>query len=101
MVPATTFENVRVTGAELAGVRARGVAFARACLDDADLAGAQLGGLALSDVSVRRGNLANVAAHELSLRRVELAGTRLTGAQWTGGVIADTAFRDCRIDLAT
>jgi uncharacterized protein YjbI with pentapeptide repeats len=30
-----------------------------------------------------------------------VAGARLTGAQWTGGRIADTVFRDCRIDLAT
>jgi uncharacterized protein YjbI with pentapeptide repeats len=101
VVPAATFERVRVSGAELAGVRARGVAFARARLDEVDLAGAHLGGLALSDVAVHRGNLANVAAHELSLRRVEVVGARITGAQWTGGVIADTAFRDCRVDLAT
>jgi uncharacterized protein YjbI with pentapeptide repeats len=37
----------------------------------------------------------------VALRRVVVAGARLTGAQWTAGTIADTLFRDCRIDLAT
>ena len=32
---------------------------------------------------------------------MRIAGARLTGAQWTRGRIADTVFRDCRIDLAS
>lgn len=58
-------------------------------------------GLRLTDVEVQRGNLANLAADELALRRVVFAGTRLTGAQWTRGTLTDVVFRDCRIDLAT
>jgi uncharacterized protein YjbI with pentapeptide repeats len=68
---------------------------------DADLSGARLRGLRLHDVVIERGNLANTTAAELSARRVVVAGTRLTGAQWTNGTIGDAAFRDCRIDLAT
>jgi uncharacterized protein YjbI with pentapeptide repeats len=70
-------------------------------LADPDLMGARLRGLRLLDVAIERGNLANTAAPELALRRVAIAGARLTGAQWTSGTIADTTFRDCRIDLAT
>ena len=70
-------------------------------LADVDLSGARLTGLRLADVVVERGNLANVAAPELSLRRVTVSGARLTGAQWTRGSITDVVFRDCRIDLAT
>jgi uncharacterized protein YjbI with pentapeptide repeats len=66
-----------------------------------DLSAARLTGLRLTDVAVEGGNLANVAAPELSLTRVTLGGVRLTGASWTRGRIADTMFRDCRIDLAT
>src|SRR4051812_29947608 len=73
----------------------------RARLRDADLTGARLRGVRLLDVAIERGNLANTAAPELSLRRVEIAGARLTGAQWTAGTIADTTFRDCRVALAT
>jgi uncharacterized protein YjbI with pentapeptide repeats len=58
-------------------------------------------GLKLTDVEVQRGNLANLAADELALRRVVFTGTRLTGAQWTRGMLTDVVFRDCRIDLAT
>ena len=70
-------------------------------LIDVDLSGARIAGLRFADVAVERGNLSNLAAPELSLRRVVVTGARLTGAQWTRGTITDTVFRDCRIDLAT
>jgi uncharacterized protein YjbI with pentapeptide repeats len=70
-------------------------------LVDADLSGARPGGLRLTDVAVDKGNLANLAAPDLSLRRVTVTAARLTGAQWTTGTIGDAVFRDCRIDLAT
>jgi uncharacterized protein YjbI with pentapeptide repeats len=78
-----------------------GASVEHARLRDVELTGARLRGLRLLDVAVERGNLANTAAPELALRRVDIAGARLTGAQWTAGTIADTTFRDCRIDLAT
>jgi uncharacterized protein YjbI with pentapeptide repeats len=72
-------------------------------LDDGD-DGPQLGDLArgalVSDARVTGADLANSEAPELSLRRVELSGVRLTGAQWTRGTIGDAVFSDCRIDLA-
>lgn len=78
-------------GATVAGGRLR----------DVDLTAARLRGLRLIDVAVERGTLANTAVPELELRRVAFTGTRLTGAQWSGGTIGDAVFRDCRIDLAT
>jgi uncharacterized protein YjbI with pentapeptide repeats len=83
------------------GLRVEGVSFAEGRLVDPDLSGARLRGLRLDDLTIERGNLANLAAPELSLRRLVISGARLTGAQWTHGTIADTVFRDCRIDLAT
>jgi uncharacterized protein YjbI with pentapeptide repeats len=77
----SSFEAARIAGAELAGARVRG--------------------LRLVDVGVEGGNLANHVAPELALHRVAVSGARLTGVQWTRGTIADTAFRDCRADLAT
>lgn len=76
-------------------------ALEQARLVDADLAGAKVTGLRLTDVAVARGNLANLVAPELALRRVEIAAARLTGVQWTRGRIGDAVFRDCRVDLAT
>jgi uncharacterized protein YjbI with pentapeptide repeats len=78
-----------------------GAALSEARLVDADLGGARVRGLSLVDVAVERGNLANLVAFELSLRRVSVTGARLTGVQWTDGAITDALFRDCRIDLAT
>jgi uncharacterized protein YjbI with pentapeptide repeats len=80
---------------------ADGLVLAEARLADADLGGARIRGLRLTDVVVDRGNLANLWAPELSLRRVVVSGARLTGVQWTAGAITDAVFRDCRIDLAT
>ena len=94
-------EHARIVGAGLAGARASDVCVTETRLEDVDLSGARLGGLRLADVAVDRGNLANLMAPELSLRRVAVSGSRLTGAQWTRGTITDTVFRDCRIDLAT
>ena len=68
---------------------------------DADLGGQTIRGWRLNDVAIERGNLANLVAPELTLRRVAVSGARLTGVQWTRGSIADVTFRDCRIDLAT
>jgi uncharacterized protein YjbI with pentapeptide repeats len=80
---------------------AAGTSFSEARLVDVDLSAARLGGLRLADVVVERGNLANLVAPELSLRRVAVSGARLTGVQWPRGTIADAVFRDCRVDLAT
>jgi len=73
----------------------------QARLVDADLGGERLKGLRLIDVAIERGNLANLVAPEPMLRRVSVTGARLTGIQWTRGVLSDVVFRDCRIDLAT
>ena len=63
--------------------------------------GERVRGLRLTDIVIGRDDLANIAAPELSLRRVAITGARLTGAQLTDGAITDTAFADCRLDLAT
>jgi uncharacterized protein YjbI with pentapeptide repeats len=70
-------------------------------LVDPDLSGQRLHGWQLVDTAIERGNLANLIAPELVLRRVTVTGARLTGVQWTRGRLTDVAFRDCRIDLAT
>ena len=70
-------------------------------LVDPNLSGERARGLQMLDVVVERGNLANLDAPELSLRRVALTGVRLTGVQWTRGRIADAVFSDCLFDLAS
>ncbi len=83
------------------GVRMPGLAIEGVRLVDVDLGGARLGAWRLSDVAVERGNLANLIAPDLSLRRVTFSGARLTGVGWTDGVVGDVVLRDCLIDLAS
>ena len=80
---------------------APGATVAEVRLTDPDHAGARARGLTLADVEIARGNLANVIAPEIAIRRAAFTGTRLTGVEWTRGRIADAVFSDCRIDLAT
>src|SRR5262245_37967136 len=86
-------ERALIRRAGLAGVTARGVSVLESRLVDVDLSGARVLGLRLADVAVERGNLANLVAPEPALQRVEIAGARMTGVQWTRGRIADAVFR--------
>jgi uncharacterized protein YjbI with pentapeptide repeats len=70
-------------------------------LTGADLTGAEVRGLRLTDVAVERGELANLVAPEAALRRVAVTGARLTGVRWPRARLQDVAFRGCRVDLAT
>jgi uncharacterized protein YjbI with pentapeptide repeats len=45
-------------------------------------------------------NWANVRAPRVSLERVEVRGTRLTGAELAEARLRDVVFEECRIDLA-
>jgi uncharacterized protein YjbI with pentapeptide repeats len=70
-------------------------------LSGLDLTGGDVRGLKLTDVEVERGELANLVAPEAALRRVTIAGARLTGVRWPRARLEDVAVRGCRIDLAT
>jgi uncharacterized protein YjbI with pentapeptide repeats len=65
------------------------------------LAGAELPILSLVDCSLERCELANLVARDASLRRVLIAGGRLTGMQLVDGELEDVSFGGCRADLAS
>lgn len=48
---------------------------------------------------VKDANWANVRAPRVSLERVEVRGTRLTGAELAEARLRDVVFEECRIDL--
>lgn len=54
----------------------------------------------LVDVVVKDANWANVRAPRVSLERVEVRTTRLTGAELAEARLRDVVFDECRIDLA-
>jgi uncharacterized protein YjbI with pentapeptide repeats len=55
----------------------------------------------LLDCRFERCDLAGLEAREASWARVEITGSRLTGATLAGARLQDVAFRDCRMDLTS
>jgi uncharacterized protein YjbI with pentapeptide repeats len=82
-LPATldTLEDLRLAGADLAGVRARGIT--------------------LRDCELRDPSLANLAGREGRMLRTLVTGSRATGLDWSEGSLQDVVFRDCHLGLAS
>jgi uncharacterized protein YjbI with pentapeptide repeats len=96
-----SWEEVELVDTSLPGIDARALGFMSVRFVATDLSGAKLANLFLSECELNRCDLSNVAAHAGSMRRVTCSGGRLTGMRWTSGEIRDSAFRDCRADLAS
>jgi uncharacterized protein YjbI with pentapeptide repeats len=67
---------------------------------DAFVGGTPLRRFSLLDCRFERCDLAGLEARDASWTRVEITGSRLTGADLAGARLQDVAFRDCRLDLA-
>src|SRR4051795_6945302 len=91
-----SWEDVVVVETSLTGIDARALGFSDSEFDGTDLSGAKLQNLFLVDCSLRRANLANTVVRNGSMRRVTVAGSRLTGLQWTGGGGREAAGAGCR-----
>jgi uncharacterized protein YjbI with pentapeptide repeats len=96
-----SWEQVRVVDTMLPGIDARALGFVEARFESADLSGARLPNLFLSDCELVRCDLSNTVVRNGSARRVEVDSARLTGLTWTAGELRDSAFRDCRADMAS
>src|SRR3954451_15315324 len=94
-----SWEEVRIVDTELPGIDARALGFMDVRFSAADLSGAKLPNLFLSDCELVRCNLSNAVVHAGSMRRSSVSGARLTGLAWTSGEIGDTKFSGCRADL--
>ena len=90
------------TDTELAAPESlRGAVLRDGTLTDADLSGHIFTEGRLSDLRLLRGSLANADLSRCEVRRAELTGTRATGSSFAEAVVADVAFVDCRLDLAS
>jgi uncharacterized protein YjbI with pentapeptide repeats len=96
-----SWEAVRLVETALPGIDARALGFTEVRFEAADLSGARLANLFLSDCELLRCDLSNAAVRNGSMRRVTVDDGRLTGLFWTGGEVRDAVFRDCRADLAS
>src|SRR3954447_17062729 len=96
-----SWEDVDLVDTALPGIDARALGFSDSTFDGTDLSGAKLQNLFLVDCALRRANLANTLVRNGSMRRVTVAGSRLTGLQWTGGEVRESSFDECRGDMAS
>jgi uncharacterized protein YjbI with pentapeptide repeats len=72
-----------------------------ALVRDQRVGGPSLKRFSLLDCRFERCDLAGLEAPEASWVRVEIAGSRLTGATLAGARLQDVSFRDCRMDLTS
>jgi len=91
----------RAFSGDAGGRDASGITLLACRLEDVDLSAATLRRAHLRDVRVEGGSWANVDASEVRLSRAELRGVRVTGGAFTRAALADVAFLDCRMDLAS
>ncbi|WP_106326535.1 pentapeptide repeat-containing protein [Actinoplanes italicus] len=92
-------EKVLFADSDLSGVFAQSVEFAQVRFRSARLAGASLPKLRLTDCVVERSDWSNLRAENATMERVTVAGCRMTGLAWNGGLLRDVTFSDGKLDL--
>jgi uncharacterized protein YjbI with pentapeptide repeats len=95
------WRRVRMTDVEAPELAMPSLRFEEARLERVDLGGGRLARLSLSDVELESCNLANADVRGGSAWRTRIVRSRLTGVAWHEGLLRDTVFSDCRIDLSS
>lgn len=100
LAPRDEWEDARIVGADLVGVRLEHLRLDRCEVHRTVFTTAQLPGLALVDVLATDCELSGAVLHEASLLRVELRNCRLAGVDLSGARLRDVRFVDCKLDGA-
>ncbi|MBT8226801.1 MAG: pentapeptide repeat-containing protein [Dactylosporangium sp.] len=98
--PEATYRLLRFANLVLPAQVAEAADFRQCRIRDTDLSDSVLDRSALTDCVIDHSNLANVRAGRGSLARVHIARSRLTGWTWLDGLVRDTTFEECRLDLS-
>jgi uncharacterized protein YjbI with pentapeptide repeats len=95
--------DARLSGGQLPplhGARDQRVSLTGCALQNVSLADTNARRLFLSDVCIQCSDLANIDCSASTFERIEIIGTRLTGAIWNEAQWKSVLFRECRMDLA-
>jgi uncharacterized protein YjbI with pentapeptide repeats len=98
--PESSYERLAFLDLDLSGRKAGGMRFAQCRFRGATLSGGELDHLDLRDCLVQHSDWANVHAERGTLTRVTVDDSRMTGFALSNGMVRDTAFTDCRVDLS-
>ena len=96
-----SLEGARLERADFSGQVSSETRLDQCRLIQTDLSGATIARMLVRDAVVTGGSWANLRVQEMQLRRVTLAGVRMTGATLATAVFEDVSLTDCRIDLAS
>jgi uncharacterized protein YjbI with pentapeptide repeats len=96
---ADSYELATIEGAHLNDAPATRLQFDTCVLTRVELDRSTLSNLRMIDVRIAKSSAANGTWAKPSLRRVEIAGSRLTGLTVTEGELSDVLFRDCKADF--
>jgi uncharacterized protein YjbI with pentapeptide repeats len=98
--PESTFDRLAFLDLDLSGRKAGALRFTQCRFRAANLSGGEFDHLDLRDCLVQHCDWANVHAERGSLTRVTVDDSRMTGFALSNGMVRDTAFTDCRVDLS-
>jgi uncharacterized protein YjbI with pentapeptide repeats len=98
--PGDEWEDERILDADLAGQVADRVRLTRCELHRVVLTGAQLRGLALTDVLAVECELSGAFLHDAVLRRVELRNCRMAGVVMSQAELSHVRLVECKLDEA-
>lgn len=93
--------GLRLEGVRCSDVEAEKVELKNFVLTEVDLSEAKLDRLDLEDGSINICNLANLRSQSCTLDRIEIEGSRLTGATLVEPRLVDVVFRDSLLDLSS
>jgi uncharacterized protein YjbI with pentapeptide repeats len=98
--PEGSYQRLAYYDVDLSGREAEAVRFTQCRFRAADLSGARLDQLTLTDCLVQHSNWANLTSDGGSFGRVELRDSRMTGLTVADGVLRDVRAEECRFNLS-
>ncbi|GAA2519560.1 pentapeptide repeat-containing protein [Winogradskya humida] len=99
LTPEAQFQELAFYDVDLTDSMAEQVEFTQCRFRGARMAESKLPGVRLADCVVEQSDWSNLRAEQGTMTRVSLAGSRMTGLAWNGGMLRDVAVDDCKLDL--